>query len=403
MKFLFKAKGSTGEVREGSVEAMSREAVAQILQSNGLIPLSIEEEKKNSDVIKDIKRIWEGASQRKLAVFLRQFATLIDAKVPVVTSLQTIGEQTENKYFKLVIDEIVLDVKDGMSLSDSLSKHPTVFTQLMVSMVRAGEVSGNLQKSLAFLAENTEKNYELTNKIKSALFYPGFILTAAVIIGFIVFTIVIPKLTAIFADMEIELPWYTKMIISSSNFARHYWWLIVILIIGAVLGVMYYIKTDSGKREWDQWKLKIPVFGALFRDLYMVRFAENLAVLLTGGTPVVRALIIVADVVNNDVYKSVILRAADEVKTGGAMSLVFARSREFPPIIPRMIKIGEDSGKIQEVLKNVAEFYERETDRMTRNMTTLIEPILIVILGIGVAILVFTIFMPIYNIAGQIK
>lgn len=403
MKFLFKAKGSTGEVREGSIEAMNREMVIQVLQNNGLVPLVIEEEKQTSELIKSIKHIWEGINKRELSIFLRQLSTLIDAKVPVVTSLQTISDQTENKYLKLVLEEIIIDVKEGLALSESMAKHPLVFTPLMISMVHSGEVSGNLQKSITFLADNTEKSYELNNRIKSALFYPGFILSAAIIIGFIVFTIVIPKLTAVFDDMKVELPWYTKMIISLSDFARAHWLLILILILGFAAGVFYYVKTESGRREWDQWKLKIPVFGNLFRDLYMVRFADNLSVLLTGGIPIVRALTIVADVVDNDLYKAVILRAADEVKTGGAISTVIARSNEFPAIVPRMIKIGEDSGKIQEVLKNVASFYEKETDRITRNMTTLIEPILIVFIGIGVAILVFTILMPIYNIAGNIN
>lgn len=403
MKFIFKAKTQTGEIKEGTVEGVSKDAVVQILQNNGLVPLSVQQEKENSNFMKEIHKIWEGISLRELSIFFRQLSTLIEAKVPVVTSLQTVGEQTENKYLKIIVEEIVLDVKDGVPLSEALAKHPSVFTPLMISIVHAGEVSGNLQRSIVFIADNTEKTYELNGKIKSALFYPGFVLGASVIIGFVVFTIVLPKLTVIFKDMDVAIPWYTQLVISISDFMSVYWWLVLILIIASIGGIIYYLKTESGKQEWDDVKIKLPILGTLFRNVYMARFAENLSVLLNGGIPVVRALMIVGDVVNNRTLQGVILRAADEVKTGGVMSTVFARSNEFPPIIARMLKIGEDSGKIQDVLKNVSIFYEREVDRMTKNIATLIEPVLIVILGIGVAFLVFTILMPIYNIAGQIN
>lgn len=403
MKFIFKAKTQEGEIKEGTIEAASKEMAVQTLQTGGMVPMSVEQEKESSELIKELKRIWEGVNQKDLAIFFRQLATLIEAKVPVVTSFQTVGEQTDNKYLKMIVEEMVLDIKDGMPLSECMAKHPNVFSQLMVSIVRAGEVSGNLQRSILFIAENTEKNNELMAKIKGALFYPAFVLSASVIIGFIVFTVVLPKLTVIFKDMDVEIPWYTQVMISISNFMSAYWWLMLILMIGAVAGTAYYIKTESGKRDWDEIKIRIPVIGTLFRNMYMARFAENLAVLLNGGIPVVRALMIVGDVVNNRTYQSVIYRAADEVKTGGAMSGVFARSKEFPPIIARMLKIGEDSGRIHDVLKNIAFFYEKEIEKTTRNLATLIEPVLIIFLGIGVAFLVFTILMPIYNIAGQIK
>lgn len=403
MKFIFKAKTQSGEIKEGSIEAPTEQAVAQILQSNGLIPIQVKQEGAELEIVKQFQSIWEGVNDNDLAVFFRQFATLIEAKVPVVTSLQTLSEQTDNKYLQIIIKEIILDIKDGMPFSESLSKHPKIFTPLMISIVRAGEVSGNLQRSIMFIADNTEKSNELNGKIKSALFYPGFVLSAAIIIGFAVFTFVIPRLTSIFKDMDIEIPWYTQLVISIGEFMQSYWWLVLIIMIASVIGLFYYIKTENGKQEWDEVKIKIPLLGTLFRNMYMARFAENLAVLLNGGIPVVRALLITSDIINNRTLQATILKAADEVKTGGVMSGVFIRSKEFPPIVARMMKIGEDSGKIQDVLKSLAIFYEREVDRMTRNLASLIEPVLIVLLGIGVAFLVFTILMPIYNIAGQIK
>lgn len=401
MKFIFEAKDENGRVKKGTVDAISKEGAAQMLSGGGLIPLVIEQEGGTNDILKNIEKLWEGVSARELTVFFRQLATLIDAKVSIVTALEAIGEQTENKFLQIVIGEIINDVQDGMPLSDALAKHSSVFDSLCVNMVKAGEISGNLQRSIMFLAENTEKNYELNAKIKSALSYPGFVMGAAVIIGFIVFTVVLPKLTSIFTEMKVEIPWYTKILMAIGAFMSSYWWAIIILALGFGCGLVYYIKTEEGRKEWDVVKLRLPVLGDLFRYVYISRFAENLSVLLTGGIPIVKSLVIVSDVVNNNQYREIILRAAEEVKTGGAMSTVFARSGEFPPIVSRMIKIGEEAGKISEVLKNVAGFYDRETDRITRNLTSLLEPVLIVCLGIGVAVIVFAVLVPIYNMTSN--
>lgn len=400
MKFIFEAKDGNGNVKKGTVEAISREGAVQVLNSGGLTPILIEREGEKKDLLKSVEKMLEGVSQRELAVFFRQFSTLIEAKVSIVSALEAIGNQTENKYLQSVLKEIMNDVQDGVPLSDALAKHNSVFTTLAVQMVRAGEVSGNLQRSVSFLADNTEKNYELNARIRSALSYPAFVTGAAVIIGFVVFTVVLPKLTSIFTEMKVEIPWYTKVLMDLGSFMQNFWWVVLFLILSLVGGAVYYVKTEEGHKEWDRIKLRIPVIGTLLRYVYISRFAENLSVLLSGGIPIVRALIIVSDVVDNVQYKEVILRAAEEVKTGGSMSKVFARSQEFPAIVAHMIKIGEDAGKMSEVLKNVADFYDKEADRITRNLTALLEPMMIVFLGVGVAIIVFAVLVPIYNITG---
>jgi type IV pilus assembly protein PilC len=402
MKFSFQAKNVSGNLQEGRIEAVSSEAAIAMLQEKGLIPLSVEKEKEISGVIKDLEHIWEGVNTRELSVFFRQLATLIEAKVSIIFALRAVGDQTDNLYLKTIIEEMVRDIEDGISFSEAMNKHPETFESLTISMVKAGEISGNLQRSVLFLADNMEKNYELNSKVKSALFYPAFVLSAALIIGFVVFTVVLPKLTNIFKDMNVEIPWYTAVLMAVGDFMSVYWWAVGLGMILVVATTIYYLKTEDGRKEWDIIKMKIPIVGNLFRCVYISRFSENLAVLLDGGIPIVRALIIVSEVVNSTLYESILLRAADEVKTGGAMSNVFARSVQFPPIVSQMIKIGEDSGKISEVLKNVSSFYSKETDRITRNLSTMLEPILICILGVGVAILVFSILMPIYNIAGSI-
>ena len=402
MKFSFQAKKTNGEVIIGKIYATNSNAAVAMLQEKGYIPLKIEKQEDVSSIVKDFQRLWEGVSLRELSVFFRQLATLIEAKVSIVSSLQAVGEQTENAFFRIIIGEMVNDIEDGMPFSEAMSRHGEVFENLSISMVKAGELSGNLQRSVLFLAENTEKNYELNAKIKGALFYPVFVFSAALIIGFIVFTVVLPKLTSIFNDMSVVVPWYTIVLMRVGDFMSVYWWLVGLGMIGVIGGTIYYARTEDGKKEWDVIKMKIPVIGMLFKYVYIARFSENLSVLLEGGIPIVRALVIVGEVVNSTVYESVILRAADEVKSGGSMSNVFARSEYFPPIVSQMIKIGEDSGKISEVLKHISVFYGKETDRITGNLSTMLEPILITFLGIGVGILVFAILMPIYNMAGQI-
>lgn len=389
-------------MREGSIDATNSEAAVQLLQEKGFVPIFVEKEKEVSGVVKDLQHIWEGVNLRELSVFFRQLATLIDAKVSIVTSLKAVGDQTTNLYLRTVIKEMVNDIEDGMPFSEAMAKHPDVFKLLSVSMVKAGEISGNLQRSISFLAENSEKNYELNSKIRSAMAYPSFVFAAALVIGFIVFTTVLPKLTDVFDDLNVEIPWYTTALMKLGNFMSSYWWAIIFGIVAVVGMALYYIKTEDGRREWDLIKMKIPIIGNLLQYVYISRFAENLAVLLNGGIPIVRALIIVSEVVNSTAYESVILRAADEVKIGGNMSSVFARSTQFPQIVSQMIKIGEDTGKVSEVLNNVSSFYSQETDRITRNLSSMLEPVLITILGAGVAVLVFAILVPIYNIAGSI-
>ncbi len=402
MKFLFKAKNEAGHVREGLVEAISKEAASQILQKNGLVPISVREEQKSLTLVKSISKFWEGVSQKEQMVFFRQLATLIEARVPIVSSLDTIGEQSENHYLRLIVKEMSDDIGDGMPFSDALEKHPDVFSPLTINMIRAGEVSGSLQKSITFVADNIEKNYQLTAKIKGALYYPTFVLLVAFIIGFLVVTFILPKITILIKDLNVPVPWYTSVLIATGDFMNAYWWAVLMMLFAGATGFAYYIRTESGKREFEEVVLKIPVIGTLAQNVYITRFSENLSALLNGGIPVVRALIIVSEVIGNQVFKRIVLKAAEEVKAGGTMSTVLIRYREMPPIVSQMIRIGEETGTLSRVLKSVGVFYNQEVDNMTKNLTALIEPILIVALGIGVGILVVGVLMPIYNIAGQL-
>jgi type II secretory pathway component PulF len=402
MKFLFKAKNELGEVKEGFVDAIGEDFATEILQKNGLIVLSLTAEKSGVSLERQFQKLWEGVNQRELAILFRQLATLIEAKVPVTSSLQSVAMQTSNEYLRGIVRDMAEDIDDGMPFSEALERHKDVFSPLVINMVKAGEISGGLQRSIKYVADNIEKNYYMTSKIKGSLMYPGFVITAAAIIGFLVVTFILPKITGIIKEMNIAVPWYTKVLMWLGDFMSSYWWAVILMVAGLTAGFMYYANTEEGQKDMEEIILKIPVIGTIASRLYLIRFAENLSALLAGGIPIVRALTVVADVVGNGIYKRVILRAADNVRTGGMMSQVLMNDPAIPPMVAQMVKIGEETGSTTQVLKAVSDFYTQEVDMLTRNMMSLIEPILIVILGIGVAIMVVGILLPIYNIAGQL-
>jgi type IV pilus assembly protein PilC len=403
MKFIFKAKDQAGNIKEGTVETMSKEEAIAILQKNNFIPMMVYQEEKVPKIIKDIQKIWEGIGEKEKIIFFRQLAILIDAKVPLIPALKAINDQTDNKYLQIVISEVIQDIEGGVTFSESLSKYPDIFSPMMINMIKSGEVSGNLQKTVVYIADSIEKNYRLSSKIKGALFYPIFVISVAAIVGFVVITWILPKLTVMIKEMDVPIPWYTQVLISLGDFMASYWWIVLIIILGLLSALIYYIKSEDGKKELDQIKLKIPIIGTLFKYIYMARFADNFGILLIGGIPVVKALSLVSEVIGNSVFEGIILRAVDEVKTGGNISSVFQKSEDIiPPILTKMVRIGEETGKMSEVLRKISTFYEAEVDRITASMVTLIEPILIVCLGIGVAIMVFAILLPIYDIAGKL-
>jgi len=402
MKFTFKAKNKQGELKEGSVEALNDEGAIEVLQQNGLFPIYIREEKGGEDVVKAFLKYFDRVNDKELMIFFKQLSILIEAKVPIVVSLTSIKEETKNLYFRKILEDVISDIQDGLPLSDALKKHKTVFSILATNIIRAGEASGNLKKSVDYVAKNIEKNYLLYTKIRSAMLYPLIILVVFFVIGFLFITFIIPRLTAVVKSLDVTLPWYTEMTITVSDFMAKYWWANSLIIIGVIGGFFYYIKTDNGKREWDEVKLKMPLIGPIFQKLYIARFADNLNVLLEGGLPIIRSIFLTSSVINNSVYQGIILKMADEVKIGGSMSDVLRKSGHIPPIVSQMVKIGEESGEIDLVLRYIAKFYEQEVDVAAKNMSTLIEPIMMVIIGIAVGVLVFLILMPIYDVASQL-
>ncbi len=403
MKFLFKAKGSDGTLKRGTIDASSTEMAIDLLQKNGLVPIEVREDVKEGTFSQKLEEMTSHINTKDLLLFYREFSTLVTAKVPISTALETIYEQSNNPVMRPIIKQIGADIEDGLPISEAFAKHPRVFSDLAINMIKAGEISGNLEGSIQYVAKTTEQNYQLTSKVRGALMYPGFVITVAGAIGFIVVSFVLPRLTQVIVDLEVDVPWYTQMMISLGNFMNAYWWAVLLVFFVFVGAVIMYLRSDDGRREWDEVKLKIPVIGTLFKYVYLTRFSENLSILLVGGIPIVRSLQIIADVVQNATYRNIILAAAQNVKVGGEIHTEFFKHEEIPPMVARMIKVGEDTGRISDILNDLADFYREEVDQITRNLSSLIEPVLIVILGVGVGVLVVSVLLPIYNIAGQIS
>ena len=328
---------------------------------------------------------------------------MIEAKVPLTNSFKSIANQTSNPYFAGILTQILSDIDEGKSLSECLKKHPKIFSDLFVNMVQSGEISGNLQKTLEDLANNIEKNYTLTQKIRGVLYYPAFILFAFFAVAFVMITFVIPKLMEMIRETSATLPITTRILIWSGDFMQEWWWAVLTAVAAGAAGTIFYFRTEDGQKEFDVVKLKIPIVNRVLRYVYLARFAENLSTLVRSGLPIVTSLQISGKVIGNSQFENDILEAAEKVKTGGSISDVLANRPNFPPMMVQMIKVGEDTGKLDMTLETMSRFYTREADQIVSNLSSIIEPILIVILGVGVGTLVFSIIIPIYNITTSIK
>lgn len=403
-KFTYLAKTRDGVVKQGIVTASNEDVALSALQGKDLIVISIKDTKSQSIFGKDLE-IFNRVSDRDLAIFTRILSVFLEVQIPLVEAISILREQNKkNKYFYEILDQVGLDIQDGNLLSNAIEKHPKVFNTLYVSIVRAGEVSGGLQAGLLYMADYLEEQYDLNNKIKGALSYPMFVFVVFVVIGLGIAYYILPQLVDVLENLgsDVELPWTTQIIILLSDILQRYIFIILGVIIAGIGGGFYFLKTEAGGKWADKWELKLPVFGQLLTKIYITRFAINLRTLLMAGVPIISALDIGAKVVGNYIFEQIIREAMANIKAGGQLSETLLKHREFPYIASQIISVGEKTGKINSVLETLARFYKKEVDNVIANLTTLIEPVMIVILGIGVAIFVVSILMPIYNIAGSL-
>jgi len=398
MKFNYIARNSAAEVETGQISASSQAEAIENLHGRNLVVLSCRPVISMPFWLKDIKI--KSVKQKELVVFSRQLSALFSAKVPLVTALRALARQQQNYYFKEIIFEIANDVEAGFILSKSLSKHPKEFSAFYINLVKSGEVSGNLESVLIYLADHLEKQYYLVTRVRNAMIYPAFVFLGFLVVAVLMLILVIPNLTSILEETGQQLPLTTRMIIGLSNLLASWGWLIFLVLAGAGIFAWRYVKTPQGRRILDVIKLKMPLFGDIFRKVYIARFTENFSTLLHGGVPVLQALQVAGDVVGNVVFSEIILEAKEGVRVGNTISSVLESSSEIPPMVSQMIATGEKIGQLEFVLEKVATFYKQEVDDVVNTISVLIEPILIVVLGIGVAILLVAILMPIYNLAG---
>lgn len=381
----------------GTVVAQDQARAEQILSENGLIIIGLD--KQQTDILESLNPFGKSVNNKDLVLFSRQLSTLISARVPIIQALRILQDQITSKYLLGIIGDLIASVENGESLSSAMSKHTKVFGSVYVSLVKSGEVAGSLDKSLVYLADQLEKDYELKSKVKSAMTYPIFVLAALVIVGVLMFKFILPKLTSVLEEQGGSLPPVSLALIAFTRFFDKFWWVVLLGLAGSVLGVKYYISTTTGRRQWDTLKLKIPILGDIFQKIYLARFARNLSTLVLGGIPIIKALQIVSDIINNVVYRGIVLDTVAKISEGKSISEGLSGHREFPPIVTQMVKVGEQTAQLDEIMGKLASFYEKEVDAKVSTLTTLLEPIIMIILGIGVGVLVAGILMPIYNMA----
>jgi type IV pilus assembly protein PilC len=400
--FEYKARTPTGELRSGIIESSSEDAALELLHQNNLMVISL---KKGGEGLFDkfnFSSIYSGVRQKDLVVFSRQLAVLFEAKIPVAHSLKTLAAETSRPALRRELSEILNDVTGGLMLSQALAKYPRIFSPFYVHMIRSGEESGKLEEVLTYLADYLERTYYLTTKAKNAMIYPAFIILAFIGVLSLMLVVVIPKLLSIFEETNIALPLYTQIILTLSTFLRQWGIMILVLIALAATILWRWNYTAEGKLFIHNFQLKIPVLGDIYQKFYMARLSDNLKTLITGGIPLLQALTIAGDVIGNAVYEKAIRLAMESVKSGGTISSAFERVPEIPVLFTQMIKIGEASGKLDFILGNIARFYQREVDSAVDNLVTLIEPILIIFLGVGVGLLVAAVMIPLYTLVGQL-
>ncbi len=396
--YLYKARTKKGELKKGEITAIDEESAATLLKEHDLTLTELVPAEKATPWEK-LSAALQRIKAKDKVVLTRQLATMIKSGLPIVQALKILADQTTNQKLKDILTEITSEVEGGTSLSESMSRFPEAFSKVYIAMIRSGEASGNLDDVLVRLADQMEKDYETTSKIKSALLYPGFIFGALILAGAVMMIFVVPQLEGLFKESGVSLPWTTKLLILVSNILSNDWWLILIALLGVIFLTRSIIQTEEGRKIWDRIKLSLPIIGPILKKIYMSRFARTLGTLTGGGIHILEALEITGEAIGNTIYQQGLQEARDQVENGIALAIPLRANENFPPMVSQMVSVGEQTGKIDEILIKLANFFEGEIDAATKGLTSLIEPILIVIMGAGVGILIASIIMPIYNLA----
>ncbi len=401
MNYVYSAVTDKGDKREGTIEAVNQELALAGLQRRGLIVTSIKSEEENKKWFE--LTLFERVPLKDVVILSRQMSTLFEAQVSALKAFTLMAENSENKLLGRKLNTIVSDLQAGSSIAGALAKQSDVFSDFYINMVKAGEESGKLTQVFSFLADYLDRQYALTTKTKNALVYPAFVVGVFFVVMILMFTFIVPKLSAIITESGQDIPIYTKIIFGISAFMVNYGIFLLIFLLILVAGLIYLARTPKGKQTLDDIKFGLPLFGNLYQKLYLARIADNMDTMLSSGIPIVRAIEITGQVVGNKRYQAVLMDAMEGVKAGKAFSMALSEHPEIPKLMSQIIRVGEETGSVGSILKMLAKFYNREVDQSIDTLVGLIEPFMIVFLGLGVGLLLVSVLVPIYNIAGGIS
>ena len=392
----------TGKPAKGTRDAENAKALRGVLRKDGILLTSATEEKKAKEAQKKSIQLFaflERPSTSDIAVMTRQLATLLRAGIPLFESLNAMIEQVENEALRRALTNVREQVREGISFAKALEAHPTIFPTLYVNMVRAGEASGTMETVLERLTSFMENQSKLVSKVTSALAYPVLMLLIGSLLIGVLMVAVVPNLVTTFAQMDQALPWYTQLLIFTSGMMGHYWWLLLLLLAGQGYGFRRWVRSPTGNMTWDRFVLAVPVIGKLVQMLSIARFSRTLATLLSAGVPLLSAMDIVRAVLSNKVLEKVVEDAIGSIREGQSIAEPLKRSKRFPPIVTHMITVGEKSGQLEQMLSNVADAYDTAVEQRVQVLTSLLEPLMIVIMGGAVAFIAFSILMPLIQMS----
>ncbi len=397
--YHYKAKNEKNRTKSGQIVGINENDALNRLKRLDLSNINLQDVSGNLET--KLLLLINPIKAKDLAIFSRQFSVMVSANVTIVEALIILVDQTSNISLQKMIADIAYEVDSGDFLSDALAKRPQAFSSLFVNIVKSGESSGRLDEVLNYLADEIESNYDMTAKIKGAMIYPVFILTGLVGVGVVLMVYVIPNLTSTLIESGAKLPIATRIVIATSDFLKNYLLFVFLGVVAMAVAIRYWAKTAGGKRSIDIFKLNVPIFGKLFKYIYIIRFTRALSTLTKGGVSITRSLEITSNVISNVIYREMIENTLTAVNDGKPIATVMEKSKDIPKMVPQMISVGEKTGKLDEVLDKITDFYGREVSNMLANLSTIIEPLIMVIMGLGVGTMVAAILMPMYNLASQ--
>ena len=402
MIFTYKALDERGSQTEGTIDSQNKDIAINSLQRRGWTILAIEESGKKGNIFSSGISLFGGIKTKDIVILSRQMSTLFTAQVSALRIFQLLSAEMEKPALQKVLVTIADDIQAGSPISTALAKHPKVFNTFYTNMVKAGEESGKLDETFLFLSDYMERNYEVTAKVKNALIYPAFVITTLIAVMVLMLTVVIPKISVIITESGQEVPAYTKVVIGLSNFLVNFGPVFIILVIIFGFLAARYLFSPAGKNFLSRLKIELPYISNLYKKLYLSRIADNLNTMLTSGIPMLKALELTSDVIDNTIYEGIMSNVIEDVKGGFALSDAFGKHAEIPGILVAMTRVGEETGEVGSILKTLARFYQREVVSAVDTLVDLIEPLMIVLLGLGVGFLLASVLIPIYNISSNI-